>query len=59
MQEIFTYRRTGVTADGKVTGYFCATGVYPKFDQRLKEFGVGLPVLCIFCVDFYCCGAGY
>ncbi len=43
MQEIFTFRRTGVTADGKVTGHFCATGVYPKFDQRLKEFGVGLP----------------
>lgn len=40
MQEIFTFRRTGVAADGKVKGYFTATGICPQFDQRLKEFGV-------------------
>jgi pilus assembly protein CpaF len=43
MQEIFQFKRTGVSADGKVSGYFCATGIYPQFDQRLKEFGVALP----------------
>ncbi len=40
MQEIFGFRRTGVTAEGKVRGHFTATGICPQFDQRLKEFGV-------------------
>ncbi len=43
MQEIFSFRRTGVAADGKVKGYFTATGICPQFDQRLKEFGVPVP----------------
>ena len=43
MQEIFAFRRTGVTAEGKVKGYFTATGICPQFDQRLKEFGVPVP----------------
>jgi len=40
MQEIFTFRRSGVAPDGKVKGHFSATGICPQFDQRLKEFGV-------------------
>lgn len=43
MQEIFGFRRTGVTAEGKVRGYFTATGICPQFDQRLREFGVPVP----------------
>ncbi len=43
MQEIFAFRRTGVAPDGKVLGHFAATGLHPQFNQRLKEFGVGLP----------------
>jgi pilus assembly protein CpaF len=43
MQEIYTFKRTGVNADGKITGYFCATGVRPKFCERLAAFGVALP----------------
>jgi pilus assembly protein CpaF len=43
MQEIFTYRQTGVGADGQVEGYFHATGVRPKFTERLRAFGVALP----------------
>ena len=43
MQEIFQFKRTGTNPDGKVLGHFCATGIYPKFDQRLKEFGIALP----------------
>lgn len=42
-QEIFCFRRTGVASDGKVKGYFTATGIFPQFDQRLKEFGVSVP----------------
>ena len=43
MQEIFQFKRSGVNAEGKVLGYFCATGIYPQFDQRLREFGVAVP----------------
>lgn len=40
MQEIFAFKRTGVSAEGKVQGHFMATGLQPQFNQRLKEFGV-------------------
>ena len=43
MQEIFVFKRSGVNAEGQVTGKFLATGVFPQFDQRLKEFGVAVP----------------
>jgi pilus assembly protein CpaF len=43
MQEIFTFRQTGVNAEGEVQGYFQATGVRPKFSDRLRSFGVVLP----------------
>lgn len=43
MQEIFTFRRTGVDSGGNVRGYFCATGVRPQFGDRLAAFGVNLP----------------
>ena len=43
MQEIFTFQRTGIAQDGSVKGHFRATGVYPKFAERLRVFGVGLP----------------
>ncbi|HEY9446891.1 MAG TPA: CpaF family protein [Burkholderiales bacterium] len=42
MQEIFTFRQTGITEEGKVEGYFQATGVRPKFSDRLRAFGVVL-----------------
>ena len=43
MQEIFAFRQTGVGADGAVEGYFQATGVRPKFSERLRSFGITLP----------------
>jgi pilus assembly protein CpaF len=43
MQEIFTFRQTGVDKDGNVTGYFQATGVRPKFADKLRSFSVNLP----------------
>jgi len=43
MQEIFAYRQTGMTNDGKVIGHFQATGVRPKFSDRLRAFGAVLP----------------
>jgi len=43
MQEIFVFQQTGVNADGAVTGHFKATGVRPKFLERIKSFGIALP----------------
>ncbi|ANB77610.1 pilus assembly protein CpaF [Paraburkholderia phytofirmans OLGA172] len=43
LQEIFTFKRAGVDKNGKVCGHFCATGVRPKFSERLQAFGVAVP----------------
>jgi pilus assembly protein CpaF len=43
MQEIYAFKRTGVSTEGKITGYFSATGVRPKFSERLAAYGVALP----------------
>ncbi|SDH42567.1 CpaF family protein [Nitrosomonas sp. Nm132] len=40
MQEIYTFEQTGVAADGSVQGHFRATGIRPKFAERLRIFGV-------------------
>jgi pilus assembly protein CpaF len=42
MQEIFGFRQTGMGADGNVEGYFQASGVRPKFTDRLRAFGISL-----------------
>jgi pilus assembly protein CpaF len=43
MQEIFAFKRLGVDKNGAVRGHFCATGVRPKFVERLQAFGINLP----------------
>ncbi|HKS29449.1 MAG TPA: CpaF family protein [Pyrinomonadaceae bacterium] len=43
MQEIFQYERTGVDREGKVIGRFRATGIRPRFSERLKAYGMQLP----------------
>ena len=43
MQEIFVFQQTGIDASGRVLGQFRATGVRPKFLERLKAYGVKLP----------------
>lgn len=43
MQEIFRFRRLGIDENGAVIGHFEATGVRPKFADRLRSFGVELP----------------
>jgi pilus assembly protein CpaF len=42
MQEIFRFEQTGIDADGKVQGHFCATGVRPRFADRLRMFGAAV-----------------
>jgi pilus assembly protein CpaF len=43
MQEIFAYRQTGIDARGKVEGHFQATGIRPKFADKLRQQGINLP----------------
>lgn len=43
LQEIYRFRKAGITADGKVSGHFEATGVRPRFADRLQLAGVELP----------------
>lgn len=40
MQDIFIYEQTGVAEDGTVMGHFKATGIRPRFVERLRVHGV-------------------
>jgi pilus assembly protein CpaF len=43
LQELFTFQQTGLDENRNVKGRFKATGVRPKFAERLAAKGVGLP----------------
>ena len=43
MQDIFVFEKTGVNESGRVTGRFRATGIRPKFYDRLKAAGLHVP----------------
>ena len=43
MQEIFKFEQTGVDSTGKVIGHFTASGIRPRFSERLKQYGMQLP----------------
>src|SRR5262249_8587423 len=43
MQDIFVFQKTGISEDGKVIGYYRATGIRPKFADRLAVSGIPLP----------------
>ena len=42
MQDIFVFRKTGLSDEGKVIGHFEATGIRPKFADQLKLAGVNV-----------------
>jgi pilus assembly protein CpaF len=44
MQEIFQFERTGTDPNGRVMGRFRTTGIRPRFADRLKQYGMELPV---------------
>src|SRR5882757_4135194 len=43
MQDIFLFEKSGVAENGKVLGRFRATGVRPRFYEKLKTSGINLP----------------
>jgi pilus assembly protein CpaF len=44
LQELFVFQQTGLDENRRVKGRFKATGVRPKFAERLNAKGIGLPV---------------
>ena len=45
MQDIFVYEREGMGENDKVLGRFRATGIRPRFSDRLKSYGIDLSAL--------------
>jgi pilus assembly protein CpaF len=43
LQDVFLLEKTGITETGRVVGRFRATGIRPKFSERLKACGIALP----------------
>jgi pilus assembly protein CpaF len=43
MQDIFLFEKRGLNAEGRVKGRFHATGVVPKFSEKLTAAGFPLP----------------
>ena len=41
-QDIFMFEQQGIDADGRVQGCFRATGIRPKFSERLERAGIHL-----------------
>ena len=42
-QDIFIFDQQGIDGDGKVRGFHRATGIRPKFSERLTRSGIDLP----------------
>ncbi|MBA4601281.1 CpaF family protein [Thermoactinomyces mirandus] len=42
MNDIFRFVQTNISPDGKVEGYFSATGTIPRCYERLKAYGVSV-----------------
>src|SRR5258705_2269125 len=43
LQDIFVFEKRGVSPEGKVLGRFAATGIRPKFYEKLLSAGIRLP----------------
>jgi len=58
MQELFKFERQGLGEDGKVLGRFEATGIRPRFADRLRQSGIDLPSVLFSNVEYnYASGA--
>jgi pilus assembly protein CpaF len=43
LQDIFVFEKLGVSPEGRVMGRFAATGILPKFNDKLIAAGIRLP----------------
>jgi len=44
LQDIFAFEKRGIAADGQVLGRLAATGILPKFNEKLLAAGIRLPL---------------
>ncbi len=43
LQDIFVFEKKGINEEGKILGTFMATGIRPRFAEKLKIIGIHLP----------------
>jgi pilus assembly protein CpaF len=43
LQDIFVFEKRGLSPDGSVRGRFCATGILPQFNEKLRAAGLSVP----------------
>jgi pilus assembly protein CpaF len=43
MQDVFVFEKKGVSTDGRTLGAFTATGIRPKFADKLAASGISFP----------------
>ena len=43
MQDVFVFEKHGISPEGRVLGSFSATGIRPKFADRLVASGIAVP----------------
>jgi pilus assembly protein CpaF len=43
MQDVYVFEKQGVSPDGRTLGTFTATGIRPKFADKLQASGISLP----------------
>jgi pilus assembly protein CpaF len=42
MQDVFLFEKQGVSPEGRVLGTFTATGIRPRFEEKLRAAGIAL-----------------
>jgi pilus assembly protein CpaF len=43
MQDVFLFEKQGLSPEGRILGAFTATGIRPRFEEKLKAAGLSLP----------------
>jgi pilus assembly protein CpaF len=43
MQDVFLFEKQGVSPEGHTLGKFTATGIRPRFEEKIKASGISLP----------------
>jgi pilus assembly protein CpaF len=43
MQDVFLFEKQGLSPEGRVLGTFTATGIRPRFEEKLNAAGLSLP----------------
>ena len=43
MQDVFLFEKQGISAEGRTLGTFTATGIRPRFEEKLRAAGIALP----------------